>query len=71
MPRITVPEWENIEKSIMRFKRKCNSADVLGDVKKKMEYERPTWKKKRKKKEAKNRECARKSKDNVFKKRLY
>ena len=50
MPLIVVKEGENIESAIRRFKRKCEKAGVLSEIKKRQHYEKPSVK--RKKKEA-------------------
>ena len=49
MPSIRVKENENFEISLRRFKRLCEKASVLSDLRRHEYYEKPTWKRKRKK----------------------
>ena len=48
MPLIVVKEGENIESAIRRFKRKCEKAGVLSEIKKRQHYEKPSVKRKKK-----------------------
>ena len=48
MPLIVVKEGESIESAIRRFKRKCEKAGVLSEIKKRQHYEKPSVKRKRK-----------------------
>lgn len=49
MPSIRVKDNENFEVSLRRFKRLCEKASVLADLRRHEFYEKPTWKRKRKK----------------------
>ncbi|OAI47100.1 30S ribosomal protein S21 [Gammaproteobacteria bacterium SCGC AG-212-F23] len=49
MPSVRVKENENFEVSLRRFKRLCEKASVLSDLRRHEFYEKPTWKRKRKK----------------------
>lgn len=49
MPSIRVKENENFEISLRRFKRLCEKASILSDLRRHEFYEKPTWKRKRKK----------------------
>lgn len=49
MPSIRVKENENFEISLRRFKRLCEKASILADLRRHEFYEKPTWKRKRKK----------------------
>lgn len=49
MPSIRVKENENFEVSLRRFKRLCEKASILADLRRHEFYEKPTWKRKRKK----------------------
>jgi small subunit ribosomal protein S21 len=49
MPSIRVKENENFEVSLRRFKRLCENASILADLRRHEFYEKPTWKRKRKK----------------------
>ena len=52
MPSIKVKEKENFEIALRRFKRFCEKSGIFIDVKKKGFYEKPTWIRRRKKKDA-------------------
>lgn len=49
MPTVRVRENENFELSLRRFKRLCEKAGILADLRRHEFYEKPTWKRKRKK----------------------
>lgn len=49
MPAVKVKENESVDIAIRRFKRACEKAGVLADVRKKEFYEKPTQERKRKK----------------------
>jgi small subunit ribosomal protein S21 len=49
MPSIRVKDNENFEVSLRRFKRLCEKASILSDLRRHEFYEKPTWKRKRKK----------------------
>ena len=49
MPSVKVKENEPVDISIRRFKRACEKAGVLSDVRKREFYEKPTQERKRKK----------------------
>ena len=49
MPSIRVKENENFEVSLRRFKRLCEKASILSDLRRHEFYEKPTWKRKRRK----------------------
>lgn len=55
MPSIRVKENENFEVSLRRFKRLCEKASILSDLRRHEFYEKPTWERKRKKASAKKR----------------
>ena len=55
MPSIRVKDNENFEISLRRFKRLTEKAGVLADLRRHEYYEKPTWKRKRKKASAINR----------------
>lgn len=48
MPTVVVKEGESVEGAIRRFKRKCEKAGVLSELKKRQHYEKPSVKKKKK-----------------------
>lgn len=49
MPSIRVKENDSFEMTLRRFKRACEKANVLSDLRRHEFYEKPTWKRKRKK----------------------
>jgi small subunit ribosomal protein S21 len=49
MPAVKVRETEPFDVALRRFKRTCEKAGILADVRKKEYYEKPTWERKRKK----------------------
>ncbi|MDR3476625.1 MAG: 30S ribosomal protein S21 [Gammaproteobacteria bacterium] len=49
MPTVRVKENENFEVSLRRFKRLCEKAGILADLRRHEFCEKPTWKRKRKK----------------------
>lgn len=49
MPTVRVRDNENFEVSLRRFKRLCEKAGILSDLRRHEFYEKPTSKRKRKK----------------------
>lgn len=48
MPVVHVRDEESFENALRRFKRKCEKAGVLTELKKRQYYEKPSVKRKRK-----------------------
>lgn len=48
MPIVYVREDESFENALRRFKRKCEKAGVLTELKKRQHFEKPSVKRKRK-----------------------
>ncbi|MEJ2367147.1 MAG: 30S ribosomal protein S21 [Acidobacteriota bacterium] len=48
MPLVIVKEGESIDGALKRFKRKCEKAGVLSEIKKRQHYEKPSVRKKKK-----------------------
>ena len=48
MPLVKVKEDETFENALRRFKRKCEKSGILGELKKRQHYEKPSAKRKRK-----------------------
>jgi small subunit ribosomal protein S21 len=48
MPTVYVKEEESFENALRRFKRKCEKAGVLTELKKRQYFEKPSVKRKRK-----------------------
>ncbi len=55
MSTIIVNEHENVENALRRFKRKCSRDGIIGDLRKKEFYEKPSIKKKKKSEAARKR----------------
>lgn len=61
MVGITVKEGESYESFIRRFRRACENAGILREVKRREFYEKPSVRKKRKAAEARRRSSRRRS----------
>jgi small subunit ribosomal protein S21 len=48
MPNVRVKDNEPFEVALRRFKRSCEKAGVLAEVRRREFYEKPTWERKRK-----------------------
>ena len=48
MPGIRVKDGESFESALRRFKKKCEKAGILADVRKHQHFEKPSEKRKRK-----------------------
>lgn len=48
MPLVRVKDNEPFEKALKRFKRQCEKAGIMADVRKHQRYEKPSERKKRK-----------------------
>lgn len=48
MPIVHVREEESFENALRRFKRKCEKAGILTELKKRQHFEKPSVKRKRK-----------------------
>ena len=55
MSTIRVGENENLESALRRFKRKCSRDGIIGDLRKKEFYEKPSVKKRKKAEAARKR----------------
>ncbi|EHR40391.1 MAG: 30S ribosomal protein S21 [Alishewanella agri] len=71
MPVVKVKENEPFDVALRRFKRSCEKAGVLADVRAKEFYEKPTWIRKRKKAAAVKRHAKKMSRENARRIRLY
>lgn len=71
MPSIKVRENESFEITLRRFRRSCDKAGVINDIRKKEFYEKPTWIKKRKKSAAVKRTHKEIAKNRINRRRLY
>ena len=48
MPLIKVREDESLDNALKRFKRKCEKSGILTEIKKRLHYEKPSVRRKRK-----------------------
>ncbi len=48
MPGVTVGDNEGFEEALKRFKKQCERAGILSEIKKREHYEKPSVKKKKK-----------------------
>ena len=48
MPGVKIRENESFENALKKFKRQCEKAGILSEVKKREHYEKPSIKKKKK-----------------------
>ena len=71
MPAVKVKENEPVDIAIRRFKRACEKAGILADVRKHEFYEKPTQERKRKKAAAVKRYKNKISRESVRTTRLY
>ena len=71
MPAVKVKENEPVDIAIRRFKRACEKAGILADVRKHEFYEKPTGGRRRKKAAAVKRYKKKMSRDSVRTTRLY
>ena len=71
MPQVKVKEGEPVDVAIRRFKRSCEKAGVLGDVRKREFVEKPTQERKRKKAAAVKRHAKKVQRESVRTTRPY
>ena len=71
MPSIKVRENEPFDIALRRFRRSCDRAGVITEVRKKEFYEKKTWVNKRKKAAAVKRTHKEMAKNRVRRKRMY
>ena len=71
MPAVKVKENEPVDIAIRRFKRACEKAGILADVRKHEFYEKPTQERKRKKAAAVKRYKKKMSRESIRTTRLY
>jgi len=55
MPGVKVREGESFEQALRRFKKQCEKAGILSELRKREYYEKPSMKRKKKKAQAKKR----------------
>ncbi|WP_199609435.1 30S ribosomal protein S21 [Flocculibacter collagenilyticus] len=71
MPVIKVRENEPFDVALRRFKRSCEKAGILSEVRRREFYEKPTAEKKRKKAAAVKRHLKKVSRENARRVKLY
>lgn len=71
MPIIKVKENEPFDIALRRFKRSCEKAGVLSEVRRREFFEKPTWERKRKKAAAKKRHLKKLARENARRVKLY
>ncbi len=59
MTTIKVRENESLDSAIRRFKRQCTKDGIIGDIKKREAYEKPSVKRKKKEEAARKRKSSR------------
>jgi len=59
MAEIRVGENESLDNALKRFKRQCARAGVIGEVRKREHYEKPSVKRKKKSEEARKKKYSR------------
>ena len=64
-------EYDNFEKALRLWKRKCSDAGTVQEVRERQAYIKPTEKRKKKKAAAKQRTKREMAKNKIHKKRLY
>jgi len=71
MPSVRIKENEYFDAALRRFKRACEKAGVLTELRRREFYEKPTQERKRKKAAAVKRHLKRISREAARRKRLY
>ncbi len=71
MPIVKVRENEPFDIALRRFKRSCEKAGVLSEVRRREYFEKPTWERKRKKAAAKKRHMKKLARENARRIKLY
>ena len=71
MPSIKIKENEPFDVALRRFKRSCEKAGVLAEVRRREFYEKPTWVRKRKAAAAVKRHQKKLARENRRQQRMY
>jgi len=71
MPQVKVKDNEPFDVALLRFKRSCEKAGVLSEVRRREYYEKPTQVRKRKAAAAVKRHAKKVSRETIRRKRLY
>ncbi|MGI9309799.1 MAG: 30S ribosomal protein S21 [Gammaproteobacteria bacterium] len=71
MPSVRIRENEHFDAALRRFKRSCEKAGILSELRRREYYEKPTQERKRKKAAAVKRQLKRTSRELNRRKRMY
>ncbi|MFC3094352.1 30S ribosomal protein S21 [Alteromonas sediminis] len=71
MPIVKVKDNEPFDVALRRFKRSCEKAGILSEVRRREFFEKPTWERKRKKAAAKKRHLKKLARENARRVKLY
>jgi small subunit ribosomal protein S21 len=71
MPNVRVKENEPFDVALRRFKRACEKAGILSEIRRREFYEKPTMERKRKKAAAVKRHQKKLLRDNLKRIRMY
>jgi small subunit ribosomal protein S21 len=71
MPQVRVKEGEPFDVALRRFKRSCEKAGILAEVRRREFYEKPTQERKRKAAAAVKRHQKKLQREQLNRKRLY
>jgi len=71
MPHVKVKDNEPFDVALRRFKRSCEKAGVLSEVRRREHYEKPTWIRKRAQAAAVKRHAKKLQRENKRMNRLY
>ncbi len=71
MPQVKLREGEPFDVALRRFKRTCEKAGLLAEIRSREAYEKPTMERKRKKAAAVKRHQKKVSRESVNRQRMY
>jgi small subunit ribosomal protein S21 len=71
MPQVKVKDNEPFDVALRRFKRSCEKAGILSEVRRREFYEKPTQERKRKRAAAVKRHSKKVSREQLKRKRYY
>ncbi len=71
MPSVKVKENEPFDVALRRFKRSCEKAGILAEVRRREHYEKPTSIRKRKKAAAVKRHAKKVARESIRRTRMY
>jgi small subunit ribosomal protein S21 len=71
LPSVKVRENEHFDAALRRFKRACEKAGILSELRRREYYEKPTQERKRKKAAAVKRQLKKSSRETTRRQRLY